>query len=212
MTPDEERIVMEKFRRLLALTKSPELEEARTAAFHACQLILKHGLLVQLPGHKASTGSWSKSESKSGPKYESNSEPNSEPKKSTEDWLEQILKEIRRQEQERLRREQQAARAHGHPPWRRPNESRRPPEDSAQFSAVEPRRCEASFRSKCPYCEDFIEKGDPMLWAPGFKATHIECKGYWEKFRPAASQGASSNGSAHRPPVPPKDQDDDLPF
>lgn len=36
--------VIERVRRLVALTSSPFLEEARTSAFMACELIRRHGL------------------------------------------------------------------------------------------------------------------------------------------------------------------------
>lgn len=40
--------LLDKVRKLIALTSSPSLEEARTSAYQACKLIRKHGLVVGL--------------------------------------------------------------------------------------------------------------------------------------------------------------------
>ena len=45
----------EKVRKLVAMTASPHLEEARTSAFLACRLIREHGL--QVSGHPPSAAS-----------------------------------------------------------------------------------------------------------------------------------------------------------
>jgi hypothetical protein len=50
--------VRAKVEKLLAMSASPHLEEARTSAFLACQLIREHGLQVNVHRSPAATASW----------------------------------------------------------------------------------------------------------------------------------------------------------
>jgi hypothetical protein len=197
----------EKAKKLLAMTASPAVEEARTAAFLLAKMIRESGAIITFPGEVAAPEQPKPRPAarSSPPRQNVQTPPRPPPAYATDTGFRgqaayAAYEQMFRRQQEK-QQDQAAANAWAEDfinatkrtseAWKMKEkveaEKRRKDREDAEREEVERRAYKhgkpvpirAKHRGSCHCCGMNIEVGDKVLWVKGHGVTHDYCKLYW---------------------------------